>query len=87
MLTKLDKLYEQMVNNPKDVNFDDLDKLLKRYGFQRRQPRGGSSHYSYSHPDLQDVLTIPKARPIKAIYVKAALDAIRKIEADRSDDE
>lgn len=86
-MTKLDKLYSQIVNNPKDVNFDDIDKLLKRYGFERRQPRGGSSHYSYYHPDLQDVVTIPRSRPIKAIYVKKALDAIRKIEADRSDDD
>ena len=32
-LTKLDKLYAEIVRNPKDVRFEDLDRLLRRYGF------------------------------------------------------
>ena len=51
-MTRRDKLYERIANNPKDVNYEDLDKLLKKKGFTRRQPSGGSSHYIYYHPEL-----------------------------------
>ncbi|WP_206811107.1 type II toxin-antitoxin system HicA family toxin [Paradesulfitobacterium ferrireducens] len=79
-MTKFDKLYAQIVNNPRDVKFEDLDKLLMRYGFERRQPRRGSSHYNYSHPDLAEVITIPFNRPVKAVYVIQAIEALRKLE-------
>ncbi len=84
-MTRRDKLYERMVNNPKDIKFEDLDKLLKRNGFICRQPSGGSSHYIYYHPGLPpgDKLSIPKAKPIKAIYVKEAITLINKIQEER----
>ncbi|WP_003545742.1 hypothetical protein [Desulfotomaculum nigrificans] len=78
-LSKISKLYAQIVNNPKNVKFETLDRFLKQYGFVCRQPSGGSSHYNYYHPELPDILTIPYARPIKAIYVKKAIAAIEKI--------
>jgi hypothetical protein len=32
-------------------------------------PSGGGSHYKLSHPASQDILTIPRARPIKPVYI------------------
>lgn len=78
-MTKFDKLYAQIVNNPRDVNFKDLDKLLRRYGFNCRQSGKGSSHLTYYHPELPDILPIPKERPIKAVYVKQAITLIQKL--------
>lgn len=70
------KLYEKIKNNPKHVSFEDIDKLLTKVGgFTKRAPRGGSSHYTYSHPDLEDIITVPKDRPVKPIYIKRALRA------------
>lgn len=83
-LTKINKLYIQIVRNPKDVKFEELDRILKRYGFKCRQPGKGSSHYIYYHPELPDVLPIPKDKPIKAIYVKQAIAAIEKLK-EKSD--
>lgn len=79
-VTRADKLFASIVNNPKDVRFEDLDKVLKSHGFSRRNPKGGSSHYTYFHPKLTDILTIPKNKPIKAIFVKEAISAIDRIE-------
>lgn len=84
-MTKFDKLYAEIVRNPKDVKFEDLEKLITRFGFERRKQRSGTSHFQYFHPDLIEIITIPFARPIKSVYVKEALDAIRKIE--RSEEE
>lgn len=68
------KLYDKIKNNPKDVSFEEIDKLLTKVGgFTRTNPKGGSSHYTYYHPDLLDPLTIPKNKPVKAIYIKRAL--------------
>jgi len=78
-LTKISKLYAQIKSNPKNVKFETLDRLLKQHNFKCRQPSGGSSHYNYYHPELPDILTIPYARTIKAIYVKQAIAAIQKI--------
>jgi predicted RNA binding protein YcfA (HicA-like mRNA interferase family) len=78
-MTITDKLYNQIVRNPQNVDFKELDKILKYYGFQCRQPGKGSSHYIYYNPDLPDILSIPKARPVKAIYVKQAIAAIEKL--------
>lgn len=65
-----------------NVRFEDLDKVLKYYGFDCRQPKGGSSHYTYFHTNLPDILTVPKDKPIKAIYVKKAIMAIDKLKRD-----
>ena len=77
------KLYQKIKNNPKNVSFNELDKLLTRFGgFKRRNPRGGSSHYTYSHSDLSEIITIPKSRPVKPIYIKKALRAIDMVKDD-----
>lgn len=79
-MTKKDKLLARIIKNPKDIDFDDIDKVLKHYGFDCRRARGGSSHYNYFHRSLPDILTIPKDKPIKAIYVKKAIRAIERLE-------
>lgn len=78
-MTKYDKLFAKITNNPKDVSFNELNKILRRYGFKCRQPRKGSSHYTYYHPKLLDLITIPKNRPVKAIYVKKAIAVIEML--------
>ncbi|MFU0799132.1 MAG: Addiction module toxin, HicA family [Xylanivirga thermophila] len=77
------KLYDKIKNNPKNVDFKDIDKLLTKVGgFTRRNPKGGSSHYTYSHPDLPNIITIPKDKPLKPIYVKNALEAFEMVKEE-----
>lgn len=74
-----------MRNNPKDVAFEELKSLLCYYGCSVRQKSRGSSHYTFSHPAILYALTIPKDRPVKAIYVKRALvmiDEIKEVDTD-----
>ena len=71
------KLYEKIKNNPKDVSFEEIDKLLTSVGgFERRNADG--SHRIYSHPDLKDIsdfVNIPCKKPtIKECYIKKALE-------------
>lgn len=75
-MSQLQKLYERIKNNPKTVRFDELDKILMKAGFDKRAPRGGSSHYTYIMPGKLP-LTVPFKQPyIKRIYVEKAIEAV-----------
>lgn len=70
------EMLEKMRTNPRDWRFQQVCGLLEHFGFVMRQPSGGGSHAVFSHPDLNLILSIPRARPIKAIYVKKAVNAV-----------
>jgi len=78
-LGRRDKLIASIRNNPKNVDFNDIDGLLRYFGCTVRQKGRGSSHYTYSHPTVKSPLCIPKDSPIKAIYAKRALQMIDEI--------
>lgn len=71
-MSRKEKLLERIRSNPKDVAFDDLDKLLEWAGFVRRAQRSGSSHFIYTKPGCPP-LTVPRRNPLKEAYVKQAL--------------
>jgi hypothetical protein len=55
-----------------------LDKILLHYGFIKRQPSGGSSHYIYKLGAVR--LTIPFKQPyIKEAYVEQALNVLEGV--------
>ena len=81
-MSKLEKLLERIKNSPKQVRFDELDKLLIKVGFERRQPRGGSSHYIYIKGSAR--VTVPFHQPhIGEAYVKLV---IKILEGEIMDD-
>ena len=83
-MAKLDKLLLRIRNNPQGVAFDDIDKLLNAYGFLRRQPRSGSSHYVYSL--RKHHITVPYKRPhVNAIYVKQVLAILDDLDVSTDD--
>ena len=74
------KLLQAVENNPADVSFDDLEKLMTKVGGCTCR-KGKGDHYTFSHPKLQEILTVDsrgKRRPLKAIYVKRALVLFRR---------
>ena len=79
---KLEKLLQKIKNNPKQVRFEELDKILIKAGFTRRQPRKGSSHYTYTRGSAR--VTVPFDQPhIGSAYVKLAIKAL---EGEMKDD-
>ena len=74
-MSKLEKLLQRIINNPKTVRFDELDKLLIRAGFIKRQSGKGSSHYVYRKDGK--IISIPHHNPyIKQIYVTEAIELL-----------
>jgi predicted RNA binding protein YcfA (HicA-like mRNA interferase family) len=62
-----------MLNNPKDVNFEELKKILIQYGYEANNT--GGSHWVFRHKTYETQV-IPRKKPVKAIYVIRALKAI-----------
>jgi predicted RNA binding protein YcfA (HicA-like mRNA interferase family) len=72
-MSKKAKLLAAMKNNPKNVEFEDIKKLLEDNGYACSN--SGSSHYVFRKSGF-DHITIPRAKPIKAIYVKQAIEIL-----------
>ena len=82
-MTELEKLLAKIRNNPRHVRFEELDRVLRRMGFERRQPGSGSSHYIYFRQG-QPPITVPYRQPhIKETYIKRA---IAILEGERFDE-
>lgn len=71
------KLYNKIKNNPKNVKFEEIDKLLINIGgFEKRSTKG--SHFVYHHKKLgnsiNEYVNIPYKKPtIRPAYIKKAL--------------
>ena len=53
----------------KDLQFEELCKVLEGYGYEMRVPKSGSSHYTFRKAGCQPI-TILKHEPIKKVYVE-----------------
>ncbi len=72
-MSKLEKLLQRIINNPKTVKFEELDKLLIKAGFIKRQSGKGSSHFVYRKDGK--IISIPYNNPyIKQTYVLEAIE-------------
>ena len=82
-MTRIEKLRERIEENPRQVRFADLDRLLQAHGFRVRQPRSGGRHHYYSKGRVK--ISIPKGRPhVLPTYVRLALKAIDEAEAEET---
>jgi predicted RNA binding protein YcfA (HicA-like mRNA interferase family) len=79
LLSQIEKLLQRIKNNPKTVRFGELEKVLQKAGFKCRQPKGGSSHYTYTNPGNPMILTVPHKEPyVKEFYVKLVIKALEE---------
>ena len=85
-MSKSEKLLKKLRENPTNVRFEVLDKVLQSYGFECRQPRSGSSHYIYKLKTVRKthIITVPFRKPLKKVYVKNALQILDEIDAEKS---
>jgi predicted RNA binding protein YcfA (HicA-like mRNA interferase family) len=76
-MTKYQKFIEKLRQNPKNVRFEEIDSLLQRLGFEKRQ-RG--SHVTYLISG-KPPMTIPIRKPfILPVYVKQVLQMLDELD-------
>jgi predicted RNA binding protein YcfA (HicA-like mRNA interferase family) len=76
-VSKAEKLYQKMQNNPRDWRIEDIDTVARYFGFGRIEGKG--SHTKFYHDRLPEILSVPVKRPIKPIYVKHLLALIARL--------
>jgi predicted RNA binding protein YcfA (HicA-like mRNA interferase family) len=82
-MTKKNKRWQRLIQNPKGVRFSDLDAILIDSGYEKRQSAIGSSHYVYSHPQAESlvVLVSPWKNDMLPEYqVKKAIKSLQQVE-------
>lgn len=76
-MTKREKRLRKIFRNPKTVSFQELDRVLKDFGFLLRQPGSGSSHFIYTKCEIQ--ISVPYKRPfVREVYVKRVQELIEE---------
>ena len=69
LMSAWDKLIDRIRELSNDLRFEELRKVLEAYGYSMKQPRSGSSHYTFRKAGCAPI-TIPKHEPIKRAYVE-----------------
>jgi predicted RNA binding protein YcfA (HicA-like mRNA interferase family) len=85
--TRRQKRRCKIAQNPKNVRFEDLRRLLEDYDFELKRTKG--SHHSFVGyvGDEKVTVVIPYRRPLKEVYVKNVLKIFDEIEPlDENDD-
>lgn len=57
------------------MRFEELKKILEKYGYVMNAPKSGSSHYTFRKKNCSPI-TIPKHVPIKTVYVKMVKEIV-----------
>lgn len=78
-MSKWEKLLSRLKSNSKDMTFTELKRILEFYGYEGKSPKGGSSHWTFRKSGKYPI-TIPKADPINAAYIKIVEAAIESEE-------
>jgi predicted RNA binding protein YcfA (HicA-like mRNA interferase family) len=77
-MTRIDKLYERLLVNPRaTISFRDFEKLLKAFGFEHVRTTG--SHRQYVHPKLSRTFPVqPSDKDAKRYQVREFLELVEE---------
>ena len=84
-MSSWDKLLNKILSLDKNLRFDELRKVLEKYGYTMYAPRSGSNHYTFRKPGCSPI-TIPKHEPIKKVYVELVRDVVESEVRKNEDD-
>ena len=77
-MSQWEKLLERLNNLSSDLRFEELKRILEHYEYKMYSPKGGSSHFTFRKKG-QGIITIPKHKPIKRVYIKLIRDVVQKL--------
>lgn len=75
-MSKKEKLISKIKNNPKNVSFETLEKILTQDGWKCQSIRG--SHHTFFKEGYKNIV-LPLKKPMNEIYVKEVLKALDSI--------
>lgn len=78
-MSKWEKLLARLYSLPSNMQFQELKKILLKYGYEDQQPKGGCSHHTFRKKGCSPI-TIPAHSPIKKVYVEMVRDLVESEE-------
>ena len=81
MLSQWNKLIDEILKLNKNLRFEDLAKALTKIGYTQKQPKGGSSHYTFRKSGKMPI-TLPKDTPMNKVYIEMVRDAVIEYESE-----
>lgn len=81
-MTIKDKRLKRLFQNAKDIRFSDLNAILIDLGYVKRQSGKVSSHYIYSHSNIEILVVLVshgKNDKLPEYQVKKAIRSIKKL--------
>jgi len=76
-MTKKDKLIQKFLKNPTSLHYQEIEKILLKFGFQKIHAKG--SHNKFKHPLLQNDLIIPiHNKDCKSFYKKYSAKIVKQ---------
>jgi predicted RNA binding protein YcfA (HicA-like mRNA interferase family) len=74
-LSKKEKLFLRLRTIPSDFSFQELETILKQFGFKRKKTNAGS-HFKWFHEDKNITYAAPRKNPMKKIYLKELVNIL-----------
>ena len=74
-MSQWDKLLQRLHSLDSDLRFEELKKILERYGYVMSAPKSGSSHCTFRKPGCVPI-TIPKHKKLKKVYIEMVRDIV-----------
>lgn len=78
-MVKKQKLYQRLINNQKNVKFNDFVTIVEAFGFMLDRIKG--SHHTYKHPKVPDAflqIQPGKNRDAKPYQIKQFLSLVEE---------
>jgi len=75
-MSRIEKLYQKIKNNPKNVRYSELRTLIEYYGYKLRSSGNGSHRWFRKQGCLS--IHFPEHQPIGIYYVKYALKILEE---------
>ena len=73
-------ILDRMRRNPAaDWTIADVASVCAQHGVRCVPPSGGGSHYKVSHPSQQSILTVPRSKPVKPVYIRRLVKFIEAV--------
>ena len=79
-MTRIEKLTERLKNNPANVSFNDIRKLLTHEDFRLERVTG--SHHIFKRGPIRFVIPVHNRR-VKIIYVKRIIELIEGMKNEK----
>ena len=86
-MSKRKKRLLKIQQNQNNVSFDELKQVLKDYEINLVRSRGSHHYFAYTINNTEKLFVVPYAKPVKTVYVKAALQLIALLNKDEDEDE